>query len=584
MVCRNSTREFLPYEQFFKTEDFIRSLYALDEVRDLMKHIDCQICHCGVLMVNETMYSKQKCEQCKRWFCFFCNKDWKEEEMKNDQYTCHNHCVYETKLGYDLVPLVVNSQLRVPSRRCCPKCFTLGGYDAKCKYHQCSVCKHRFCFICLETEDQCSKDPLDYMKKCKDVKFVFEELTDGTTYTASLIHSFTLDHFRNSVPVLGDLGKYRLLIDDTQLCLDNENIFNTQKRLLYNGVKVTLLDRTYNGTLIEKTLLKEIVLEDLKTELPKLTKVTAVCMFCMCQEQCSIIHCTHVCADCFNNYLEQTDMQLKCLKESRNPADEKRICNTVVEYKTFFKTPEFIDKWSILCDIYKYGLKMVLNLTFTLLAGKTIVKQINEDIQREEFIDIVSHFIANTDAHRFIVNGKQLDLCDDENFEKQKRFLLKNGTTVYVLERMIGGGFVEMSMLIAIILGEMEQELHKLETSMDNESPCAVCKEEPVCLKLCCNRVCKECFCMYFDSCNLKLRCMVCKRQIPYEQIFKTAEFIKSLESLDEIRDLMKHIDCQICRCEEEELCKTKYQSNYQHKCTDLKEQHFKDFSTIIQH
>ncbi|CAF0955888.1 unnamed protein product [Didymodactylos carnosus] len=180
---------------------------------------------------------------------------------------------------------------------------------------------------------------------------VFEELTDGTTYTASLIHSFTLDHFRNSVPVLGDLGKYRLLIDDTQLCLDNENIFNTQKRLLYNGVKVTLLDRTYNGTLIEKTLLKEIVLEDLKTELPKLTKVTAVCMFCMCQEQCSIIHCTHVCADCFNNYLEQTDMQLKCLKESRNPADEKRICNTVVEYKTFFKTPEFIDKWSILCDV-----------------------------------------------------------------------------------------------------------------------------------------------------------------------------------------------------------------------------------------
>ncbi|CAF1142318.1 unnamed protein product [Didymodactylos carnosus] len=123
MVCRNSTREFLPYEQFFKTEDFIRSLYALDEVRDLMKHIDCQICHCGVLMVNETMYSKQKCEQCKRWFCFFCNKDWKEEEMKNDQFTCHNHCVYETKLGYDLVPLAMNSQLHVPSRRCCPKCF-----------------------------------------------------------------------------------------------------------------------------------------------------------------------------------------------------------------------------------------------------------------------------------------------------------------------------------------------------------------------------------------------------------------------------------------------------------------------------
>ncbi|CAF4990510.1 unnamed protein product, partial [Rotaria sp. Silwood1] len=25
----------------------------------------------------------------------------------------------------------------VPDRRCCPKCFIVGGYSAQCKYHRC---------------------------------------------------------------------------------------------------------------------------------------------------------------------------------------------------------------------------------------------------------------------------------------------------------------------------------------------------------------------------------------------------------------------------------------------------------------
>jgi hypothetical protein len=169
MICRRA----VDLTSFFKSNDFIRSLESLDEIRELMKHIDCQICHCGLLAVNETLYAKQTCQQCKRTFCFFCNKDWNDElqNRHNDLYTCHLNCDYETKLTYELVPLQSNPSLMIPNRRFCPFCFTFGGYDEKCKYHTCISCARSFCFICLEEEDTCkNKYGSNYRHKCTDFK------------------------------------------------------------------------------------------------------------------------------------------------------------------------------------------------------------------------------------------------------------------------------------------------------------------------------------------------------------------------------------------------------------------------------
>lgn len=168
MVCQRST----PFTSFFVSPDFIRSLESLTTIRQLLKHIDCQICQCGMLAVNETMYAQQTCQQCRRIFCFFCNKDWNHgpERRQNACYTCHVNCDYETKLNFDLVPYVQNKNISIPNSRCCPKCFNVGGYDGKCKYHECVVCQHTFCFLCLLPKSECSTTFDSIKKQCAEAR------------------------------------------------------------------------------------------------------------------------------------------------------------------------------------------------------------------------------------------------------------------------------------------------------------------------------------------------------------------------------------------------------------------------------
>ncbi|CAF2098214.1 unnamed protein product [Rotaria magnacalcarata] len=168
MICPQQ----IPYAQFFVSPDFIRSLDSLNKIRGLMKHIDCQICHCGSLLVNETLFAQQTCTHCQRTFCFFCNKDWKDgpEPRHNQRFTCGVNCDYEMKLNYDLIPYVQNKAINIPNSRICPKCFNVGGYDGKCKYHQCVVCKHTFCFLCLAPKVQCYKEPSSIQQLCAEVK------------------------------------------------------------------------------------------------------------------------------------------------------------------------------------------------------------------------------------------------------------------------------------------------------------------------------------------------------------------------------------------------------------------------------
>ena len=169
MICHGN----VPYDRFFVSPEFIRCLNSLIEIGELLRHIDCQICNCGSLAVNETLYAQQTCTNCKRIFCFFCNKDWKEGSItrQNNLYSCGSTCDYTTKLSYELVALQCNENVRVPNRRFCPFCYTLGSYDEKCKYHTCPTCLRSFCFICLEEEETCkTKYQSNYQHKCTEIK------------------------------------------------------------------------------------------------------------------------------------------------------------------------------------------------------------------------------------------------------------------------------------------------------------------------------------------------------------------------------------------------------------------------------
>lgn len=158
-------------KDIFVSREFIGSLRSYKELQDLLKHIDCQVCTCGALVVNETMYSKQRCTNCSRDFCFFCNKDWNDQTMRNiHKYTCSSgNCYYETMINFNPVKFAYSDDFQVPNRRCCPKCCVPGGYDEKCKYHTCNTCDHRFCFLCLLTEPECtSKYGGSYSTKCTE--------------------------------------------------------------------------------------------------------------------------------------------------------------------------------------------------------------------------------------------------------------------------------------------------------------------------------------------------------------------------------------------------------------------------------
>jgi hypothetical protein len=139
LICMNCDKN-VPLDKFFVSTDFITSVRSLDELDPLLKNIDCQICNCGLLIVNETLYPQQTC-RCGRIFCFFCNKDWDDKTMYNvSKFTCHNNCFYETCITFELVPFYYKTFL-IPDRRCCPKCFNLGAYGDKCKFHTCQFCK-----------------------------------------------------------------------------------------------------------------------------------------------------------------------------------------------------------------------------------------------------------------------------------------------------------------------------------------------------------------------------------------------------------------------------------------------------------
>lgn len=120
------------------------------------------------------MYSKQFCERCNRWYCFFCNETW-NSEMVNTQYTCRNNCIYENKITYEWMPFTFGNRpniTQIPNRRHCPNreclelCVRVDGHGAGCPLHTCESCNHQFCFICLRPSATCNSD----VKNCTSIK------------------------------------------------------------------------------------------------------------------------------------------------------------------------------------------------------------------------------------------------------------------------------------------------------------------------------------------------------------------------------------------------------------------------------
>lgn len=125
--------------------------------------------HCGALMVNVTLYAKQKCKHCKSDFCTFCLRDW-NPTMKNLMFNCGEECTLPNKTKFTLVEFNASYQgsgdiRQIPDRRLCPTCGRAGMYGNKCKFHVCKHCHTEFCFLCLKKKESCATA---YNIKCSE--------------------------------------------------------------------------------------------------------------------------------------------------------------------------------------------------------------------------------------------------------------------------------------------------------------------------------------------------------------------------------------------------------------------------------
>ncbi|KAG0329341.1 hypothetical protein BG004_002352, partial [Podila humilis] len=146
--------EAVVLEHVSKMPKHIVTLQALDEEKLLLRNMDSQHClDCGALLHNETMAARQRCVISRRVLCFICNRDWDAVTMLPRKNTCGKESVYETLARSGSWPSITMRILR----------FRIGAPDPRASVSAhtmttpAQMCKHAFCFLCLEVESVCKR-------------------------------------------------------------------------------------------------------------------------------------------------------------------------------------------------------------------------------------------------------------------------------------------------------------------------------------------------------------------------------------------------------------------------------------------
>ena len=142
-------------EDLFKNRPELRSrIITLNLLRSYNRLMHLQIHKCGATLelAPDTQYSKQKCDTCNVFFCFFCARDWDNQKMKNQPFFCGDSCVYKSQLAAT-GNMKSWRNVSIPEYRFCPNCTSFVQFDEKCKNHQCEECNQWFCFFCLKPSE-----------------------------------------------------------------------------------------------------------------------------------------------------------------------------------------------------------------------------------------------------------------------------------------------------------------------------------------------------------------------------------------------------------------------------------------------
>ncbi|CAF1458061.1 unnamed protein product, partial [Rotaria sordida] len=112
----------------------------------------------------------------------------------------------------------------------------------------------------------------------------------------------------------------------------------------------------------------------------------------------------------------------------------------------------------------------MINIHFT-NHNRNYLAQLPQSFNLNDLQRLIIRYFKNPFRYRFVTAGKELDLFNNESFVHYQS-LFHNGANILVLERMRGGGYVEIEILTNIILSDLEQALQQIATINDLERPC----------------------------------------------------------------------------------------------------------------
>jgi len=117
-------------------------------------------------------FPQQRCSYCDVYFCFQCG-----EEGYHLDYSCLEWMQYLVNLANDAIDFeildgisgkerIANLKWKIANSKSCPRCYTLINREEGCNKVDCTMCGHRFCWMCLSSWSEkcgfyrCKLDPV----------------------------------------------------------------------------------------------------------------------------------------------------------------------------------------------------------------------------------------------------------------------------------------------------------------------------------------------------------------------------------------------------------------------------------------
>ena len=200
----------------------------------------------------------------------------------------------------------------------------------------------------------------------------------------------------------------------------------------------------------------------------------------------------------------------------------------------------------------------MINVTLKTLNGQTPKGVLADNFNRNDFRNLIERLLGKEALTEwaFICKGKQLRIDDEIAFNVQK-ILITEGCTIQVTRRSKGGSYTPEHIFAEKFIGDVTRALSTMINTTNATCPICLATGRPclqfVCNKCSCNNVlCKDCFIAYLKISDLRYRCLSCRKSIEILAIFPNVPALRaSVDTLNEMAELKRNIDCQICRCGE---------------------------------